>query len=102
MFWTLFSAYYAALETLAAMLAVIILVSSADDLFIDLWYWGRRLYRALNKDRGRVALSPGQLGEKSEQPLAIMVPGWREHDVIAAMIENMVDVLEYKNYVVFI
>jgi adsorption protein B len=102
MFWHLFSAYYAALETLAAILAVVILVSSADDLFIDLWYWLRRLYRAFTKNRDRVALSAGQLREKSEQLLAIMVPAWQEHDVIAAMIENMVDVLEYRNYVVFI
>jgi adsorption protein B len=31
-----------------------------------------------------------------------MVPAWKEYDVIAAMIENLVKTLEYRNYVVFV
>src|SRR5476651_221587 len=100
--WNLFSAYYSGMETLAAILAVVILVSSIDDLFIDAWYWIRRIYRSLTVKREQVALNADQLREKSEQPMAIMVPAWQERDVIAAMIENMVEVLEYQNYVVFI
>jgi adsorption protein B len=101
--WSLFSAhYYAALEMLAAMVAVLIFVSSMDDLFIDLWYWTRRIFRSLTVKREHPRLTADQLREKGEQPLAIMVPAWLEHDVIAAMIENMVQVLEYKQYVVFV
>jgi adsorption protein B len=102
MIWNLFSAYYSGLETLAAILAVVILVSSIDDLFIDVWYWTRRIYRSLTTKREQVALNAGQLREKGEQLIAIMVPAWQEEEVIAAMIENMVEVLEYHNYVVFI
>lgn len=103
MVWTLFTAnYYAALEVMAAVVAVLIFISSVDDLFIDLWYWTRRAFRALTVKRKYAAMTAGQLREKSEQPLAIMVPAWLEYDVIAAMVENMVEVLEYRNYVVFV
>jgi adsorption protein B len=47
-------------------------------------------------------LTPEQLRERPEQPLAIIVPAWLEYDVIAAMIENMVAVLDYRNYAVFV
>ena len=103
MAWSLFVAdYYAVLELFAATVAVLIFVSSLDDLFIDLWYWTRRIYRALTIDRQRTPMTAAQLREKSEQAFAIMVPAWQEADVIAHMIESMVEVLEYANYVIFI
>ena len=40
--------------------------------------------------------------ERAEQPIAIMVPAWHEYDVIAAMVEDIVRVLDYRNYVVFV
>lgn len=99
----LFSAnYYSALEITAAAVALLIFISSLDDLFIDLWYWTRRIYRSFTVDRQYKRMTEEQLREKSEQPIAIMVPAWLEYDVIAAMIENMVEVLAYQNYVVFV
>jgi len=94
--------YYSALETLAAVVAVLILISAADDLFIDLWYWGRRIYRHYSIGPNHRPLTAAQVRERGEQPLAIMVPAWLEYDVIASMIENLVDVLEYRNYLVFV
>ena len=103
MAWSLFAAnYYDALEILVAIIAVLIFVSSIDDLFIDLWYWTRRIFRSLTVKRTHARLTTEQLREKGEQTLAIMVPAWLEYDVIAAMIENMVEVLEYQHYVVFV
>lgn len=103
MIWTLFTAnYYAALEMMAAVVAVLIFISSVDDLFIDLWYWTRRTFRSLTVKRKYAAMTAEHLREKGEQTLAIMVPAWLEYDVIAAMIENLVEVLEYQNYVVFV
>ena len=99
----LFSAnYYSVLEVMAAVVAVVILLSSLDDIFIDIWYWSRRVYRSFTVDKRFSRMTASQLREKSEQPLAIMVPAWLEYDVIAAMIENMVEVLAYQNYVVFV
>ncbi|RYX94165.1 MAG: glycosyl transferase family protein [Comamonadaceae bacterium] len=103
MYGGLFSAnYYAALEVLAAAVAVIIFISSVDDLFIDAWYWTRRIFRHFTVKRQHAPMAAAQLQGKPEQPLAIMVPAWLEYDVIAAMIENMVEVLDYSNYVVFV
>ncbi|MBC7437819.1 MAG: glycosyl transferase family protein, partial [Bdellovibrionales bacterium] len=94
--------YISALDMMAAVVVVIICISAADDLFIDLWYWTRRLYRAATAGPGHPALTAAQMHAKSEQPLAIMVPAWLEHDVVAAMIENMVEVLDYQNYHIFV
>ncbi|MDQ6881826.1 MAG: glycosyl transferase family protein [Pseudomonadota bacterium] len=104
MTWDLLIAdYYAGLEILAAIVAIVIFVSSLDDLFIDIWYWGRRLFRSVTSQRRNYSkLTAAQLLERGEQPLAIMVPAWQEHDVIAAMVRNMVEVLDYQNYMVFI
>ncbi|WP_206950667.1 glycosyl transferase family protein [Trinickia acidisoli] len=94
--------YFTVLELLAAVVAVAIFVSSLDDLFVDLWYWSRELYRHFTVKRRHRALTAAQLQEREEQPLAIMVPAWLEYDVIAAMLEDMVRVLDYRRYIVFV
>lgn len=94
--------YYSFLEISTIVVAVLILISSLDDLFIDLWYWSRRLFRKFTVDRKYRSLTADQLLARDEQPLAIMVPAWLEYDVIAPMIENMVSTLDYQNYVVFV
>jgi adsorption protein B len=94
--------YYSFLEISTIVVAVLILISSLDDLFIDLWYWSRRLFRKFTADRRYRPLTAEQLMARDEQPLAIMVPAWLEYDVIAPMIENMVSTLDYQNYVVFV
>jgi adsorption protein B len=94
--------YYAALEVAAAVVAILILISAADDLLFDIWYWTRRIYRRFAIERTRTPLTPAQLREREEQPIAIMVPAWLEYDVIAQMIENMVATLDYRNYMIFV
>ena len=42
-----FEAHYQFLEIATAVVAVVILISSVDDLFIDAWYWVREFYRKL-------------------------------------------------------
>ena len=93
--------YYRGLEIVTAVVGVIILLSSLDDLFIDGWFWLRELRRGLTVKRQYAPLTAEQLRAKREQPLAIMVPAWLEYDVIAPMLENMVSTLEYKNYMIF-
>jgi adsorption protein B len=94
--------YYSALEWVAVVVASLILVSAIDDLIIDAWFWLRQLYRALTIERIYKPLTPEQLRARDEQPIAIMIPAWHEDDVIAAMVENMMSVLDYRNYVVFV
>src|ERR1700743_2688645 len=94
--------YYAALEHVGIVVAVLILVSSVDDLFIDAWYWTRELVRRLTVERRHAPLRAAHLYERPEQPIAIMIPAWDEHDVIGAMIEDMVRVLDYRAYTIFV
>lgn len=100
----LLTQYYAVLEYVAAATAIIILLSSIDDLFIDAWYWVRVLYRkfVVSRQPDYKPLRPEDLHARAEQPLAIMVPAWMEFDVIAQMLENMVNQLDYRNYVIFV
>ena len=70
--------YYRGLEVVTAVVGVIILLSSLDDLFIDGWYWVRELWRSLTIKRRYTPLTAAQLRAKEEQPLAIMVPAWLE------------------------
>lgn len=99
-----FAHYYGTLESVAAVAAVLIMISSLDDLFIDAWYWIHEIYRkfSVKASSQYKPLTVAQLKARDEQPLAIMVPAWLEYDVIAQMIENMVSVLDYRTYVVFV
>ena len=99
----LLAGFYTWLEWLALVVAALIALSALDDMAIDIWYWWRRILRWRIAKSGSIRpLTEAQLRGRDEQPIAIMVPAWREHDVIAQMIESMVAVLEYKNYVIFV
>ena len=98
MTWDLMLAEYnSGLEVLAIILTLVIFVSSVDDLFIDCWYWVRRILRQARVEKSAQyrRLTVEQLRDREEQPMALMVPAWQESDVIAAMIQNMVDCLLY-------
>jgi adsorption protein B len=47
LFWNLFDAYIAVANAIALLVALVIMLSSVDDLFVDICYWTRRLYRTL-------------------------------------------------------
>ena len=94
--------YRELLETIAAVAAVGVLISSLDDLFIDIYYWVRRIYRWVTISSKHKPLRVEQLREKDESYLAIMVPAWQEHDVIAKMVENTIATMDYQKYVIFI
>ena len=96
------AAYHRQLELATAIVAVIVLLSSIDDLFIDVWFWVRAAWRKLRVQPRYKPLTAEQLRARPEQPIAIMVPAWQEYDVIASMIENMVATLEYRNFMVFV
>lgn len=97
-----FASYYWVLEWVAVIVASLILVSALDDLIIDGWFWIRELYRASTVNRIYKPLTIEQLHGRDEQAIAIMIPAWHEDDVIAAMVENMMRVLDYRNFVVFV
>ena len=98
----LLAEYLYMLDELTAVISVMILISSLDDFFIDIYYWTREAWRwAAVKSRHK-PLHIEQLRAKEESWLAIMVPAWKEYDVIAKMVENTLATMEYRNYVIFV
>ncbi|GHD63196.1 cyclic di-3',5'-guanylate-activated glycosyltransferase NfrB [Jeongeupia chitinilytica] len=97
-----FSTYLYGLKLLAITVAVLMLISGIDDLFIDVVYWVRRLWRALTVYRNHDRLDYKALYEPAEKPLAIMVPAWHETGVIGKMAELAATTLDYENYHVFV
>jgi adsorption protein B len=78
-------------------LALIILISGLDDLALDaiwLWVWLRR------RMPGDLALASS--GGREEKRIAIFVPLWHEHAVIAGMVEHNVSAIHYGAYHFFI
>ena len=94
--------YRGALEWLTLAVAAIIFVSSVDDLFIDAYYWIRRLWRRIVIHSRYPRMPAEKLMEKPEGPIAIMVPAWKESDVIAAMLTTNIGLLRYRNYHFFV
>jgi len=94
--------YATFLKILLFSVAVLIFLNGIDDLFIDFYYWTRRAYRAVFVYRRHRRLSVDQIREKPEQLLAIMIPAWQESPVIAQMLRNAINTLEYSNYRIFV
>lgn len=79
-------------------IAILILVSGLDDLFLDFVWLGAWLRRRF---RGTVPGVPATLDQK-EKRIAIFVPLWHEDVVIGGMIEHNIAAIAYPNYDFFI
>lgn len=82
--------------------AVGFLISGLDDLFVDLYYYVRRLYRRLFITNRYPRLNEKDLRKIPEKPIAIMIPAWDEHAVIGQMLEHTLHWVDYSNYQIFV
>jgi adsorption protein B len=89
------------MEGLTAFVALAILISGLDDLFIDLCYYGSQAYHFLCRGP-RHRLTEAELRAEPEQSIAIMIPAWHEHAVIAMMLKNTLRTVDYRNYDIFV
>ena len=81
-----------------APLAVAILISGLDDLVVDLawgWIW---LKSALRPAASLFPPGLRQLENAPRQRIAIFVPLWHEHQVIARMLEHNLAAIRYPDY----
>src|SRR5690348_18319459 len=92
--------YLDGLNAVAMMTAIIIFVSTIDDLFLDSYYWLFEIKRMLRREPS-TSIDAQALRELDERYLAVMVPAWKEYDVIAKMIENTLATMEYERYIIF-
>jgi adsorption protein B len=76
-------------------LAVWILLSGLDDLFIDLVFFltGRKQFPWP---------AESELDQAPQRRIAILVPLWREYRVIGRMLEHNLSVIRYDNYDIFV
>jgi len=95
-----FLAYWDLLRIAIMISAVLILVSSIDDLLIDIAYWVGTLLRFTTF----WVRPPKQawLDQYPEKMIAIMVPAWQEAEVIANMIANTSKTFDYTRYKIFV
>ncbi len=103
MYWIdIVASYLFLLKYVAIAVAIIISISSIDDLVIDIVYWVRRLIRALTIYRQHPRMLYSALFNVPEKPIAIMVPAWHETGVIGKMAELAAITLDYENYHIFV
>lgn len=78
------------------------LISGMDDLFIDIFFVIRSLYRRYFVLPKSSPLTEKKLMEQPEQHIAVMIPAWDESAVIRPMLENTLKSINYKNYTIFV
>ena len=83
-------------------LAVWILISGLDDLFVDvvcLWQWLRVRVFLLDGFRQPTSI---ELDRAPRRRMAILVAAWREHEVIGKMLEHNLTAIRYEHYDFFV
>lgn len=85
-------------RALVLPLAVLFLLSGLDDLGIDLAW----LYAWIEYRLSRKSTELPQNIDISQRKVAIFVPLWHEHQVIASMLEHNLASIKYKNYDFFV
>lgn len=81
--------------------ALLFTISGLDDLFFDIYYWMRSLWRVW-KTRHYSPLTYEKLAEKEEQRIAVLIPCWQESNVIGAMLTHNTYSIDYQNYTIFV
>ncbi len=75
-------------------LAIFLILSGLDDLFLDLALVAHR--------RRNGAAPPADTGDLPEKRIAVFIPLWREHEVIEGMLAHNLAAVRYANYQVFL
>lgn len=95
------TAYWSGVQTTLIVVSVLIFISSLDDLFVDFCYWrlaiGRGIRRLWKKPPAQVRLQ-----RAPEKRIAIVVPAWKEAEVIASMVANTNSTFDYERFHIFV
>lgn len=83
------------------ILACLFALSGLDDLFIDIYFWVRYVWR-LRKMRHYEPLTYERLLVPKEQYIAVLIPCWHEAGVIGTMLKHNCYSIDYKNYYFFV
>lgn len=94
--------YWLILRVVITVTSVIIFLSSVDDLLIDIYYWVRKLFRAVFIRPRHPHMKVEELFDVEQQPIALMSPAWDEPAVIGKMVTRCIEVFDYDNFHIFI
>lgn len=97
----IFRSSYDGLYIATFIVAVFLLLSGLDDIFVDMYYWFHHLFDRKRFNRYRYS-DPSRLSQLPEKPIAIFVPAWHEHEVIDRMLTNAVTTIQYSRYDIFV
>ena len=84
-----------------APLAIAILISGLDDLVIDVAWAAEWIRNRLRPEAEVFPPGPRQLESAPLRRIAVVVPLWHEHEVIARMIEHNLATIRYPDYHIF-
>ncbi len=84
------------------LLALLYMIGGLNDLFMDLVFYCKPLRKWLAQGRENPTVKAGELYDRPEQPIAILIPAWDECAVIGAMLESTCTRLDYNNYDIFV
>src|SRR5271154_661801 len=81
-----------------APLAIAILISGLDDLVIDVTWAAAWIRNKFRPEADLFPPGPRQLESAPLRRIAVMLPLWHEHEVIARMIEHNLAPIRYPDY----
>ncbi len=91
--------YWHGVQIAFVIAAIVILISSSEDLFLDLMFWWHTVTRPLFGERRPKTRA---LRNHPEKMAAILIPAWHEDGVIGHMIDVAQTYYEYTNYHIFV
>jgi adsorption protein B len=98
----MFELYLDTLQVSVWCMAIVFLISGLDELLFDSAFVAWKIYYRFVLLRGRQRLRLSTLQAKEEQPVAIMIPAWKESAIIAGTVRNAIREIDYESYVIFV
>jgi adsorption protein B len=98
---SVFRSTYETLYVSTFIVAIFLLLSALDDIFVDLYYWFHFLFDKKKLNRYRY-LKPDVIENIPEKHIAIFVPAWHEADVIDRMLMHACKTIQYTNFDFFV
>ena len=89
------------IAVLLGITGIYFLISSLDNLLIEVLYFLWRVFYEPAFRKKHHLLTEANLAPENQQPIAIMVPLWRESNVVEGMLDYLITHVNYKNYVIF-
>jgi adsorption protein B len=94
--------WHIAVRELLLISAVAIAISGTDDLFIDIVFFSRTLWRRLTVYTRHDRATAESLRRRDPGAIAIIIPAWDESAVIGAMLASTLQRLDYPRYRIFV